>query len=105
MKTASVSNQNFEGRVIGCSWLKPKQKKTFKQVRPCLENLIKNKDYDLKIYKSYGQELRIAAGENIDSGVPLDYEISITDAGGNIDLTPLYTFDFKSYFDSLGQQA
>ena len=63
MKPASVSNQNFEGRVIGCSWLKPKQKKTFKQVRPCLENLVKNKDYDLKIYKSYGQELRIAAGE------------------------------------------
>ncbi len=63
MKTTSVSAQNFDGRVIGCSWLKSEQKKVFKQVRPCLENLVKNKDYDLKIYKSYGNELRISAGK------------------------------------------
>lgn len=59
----------------------------------------------LLFVRSNDHNLSNAAGENIDSGVPLDYEISITDAGGNIDLTPLYTFDFKAYFDSLGQQA
>lgn len=55
MRVISVSNQNFEGRVIGCSWLKPKQRKVFKQVKPCLENMVKNKNYDLNIYSSYGK--------------------------------------------------
>ena len=59
MQVIPVSNQSFEGRVIGCSWFKPKEKKIFKQIRPCLENMVKNKDFDLKIYKSYGNELRI----------------------------------------------
>ena len=63
MKVNIISDQNIKGRVIGCSWLKPKEKKVFSQVRPCLENLVKNKDYDLKIYKSYGNELRISAGK------------------------------------------
>ena len=65
MKTTSVSNQVFEGRVIGCSWLKPKQRKVFKQARPCLENLVRNKDFDLKIYKSYGK-LRIGIWKHSD---------------------------------------
>ena len=42
-----------------------------------------------------------AAGENIDSGVPLDYEINVKDDEGNIDYTKLYTFNFKEYFESL----
>ena len=65
MQTIPVSNQNFEGRVIGCSWLKPKQRKIFQQVRPCLENMVKNKDFDLKIYKSYGM-LRIGIWKHPD---------------------------------------
>ena len=72
MKTDSVS---FQGKVIGCSWFKPKQRKVFNQVRPCLENLVKNKNYNLKLYKSYGGELRISAGKKpeyavIDSSNP-----------------------------------
>ncbi len=63
MKVDSVSNQIFQGRVIGCSWLKPKQRKVFKQVKPCLEKLVKNRDYNLKLYRSYGGELRISAGK------------------------------------------
>ncbi len=59
MQITPVSNQNFNGRVIGCSWLKPKQKKVFKQVYPCLQKMVKGKDFDLKIYKSYGGEIRI----------------------------------------------
>jgi len=75
MRIDSISNQNFQGRVIGYSWFKPKQRKVFKQVRPCLEKLVKNKDYDLKFYMSYGGELRVAAGKRpeyaeIDSNKP-----------------------------------
>ena len=75
MKVGSVSNQIFQGRVIGYSWFKPKQRKVFKQVRPCLENLVKNRDYDLKFYMSYGRELRVSAGKRpeytvIDSNNP-----------------------------------
>lgn len=62
MIVASVSNQNFEGRVIGCSWLKPKHRRIFKQVKPCLENMVKKKNYDLKISLVYGK-LRISAGK------------------------------------------
>ena len=65
MKTASVSSQRFEGRVIGCSWFKPKQRKIFKQVRPCLEKMVKNRNYDLKIYKFYGK-LRIGIWKHPD---------------------------------------
>jgi len=65
MKTTSVSYQNFEGRVIGCSWFKPKERRVFKQARPCLENLVKNKDFDLRIYKSYGK-LRIGIWKRSD---------------------------------------
>ena len=54
MKTTSVSTQAFNGRVIGCSCFRPKQRNIFKQVRPCLENMVKNKNYDLKIYTSFG---------------------------------------------------
>ena len=66
MKTTSVSNQSFDGRVIGYSWFKPKERKVFKQARPCLENLVKNKDFDLKIYKSYGGKLRIGIWKHSD---------------------------------------
>ena len=59
MTINTVSNQNFKGRVIGCSWLKPRQKKVFNQVLPCLEKMVQDKDFDLKIYKSYGSELRM----------------------------------------------
>ena len=75
MKVDSVSSQILQGRVIGYSWFKPKEKKVFKQVKPCLEKLVKNKNYDLKLYKSYGKELRISAGKKpeyavIDSNNP-----------------------------------
>lgn len=65
MKTTSVSNQKFEGRVIGYSWFKPKERRVFKHARPCLENLVKNKDFDIKIYKSYGK-LRIGIWKHPD---------------------------------------
>ena len=58
MTVEPVSSQNFQGRVIGCSWFKTKHKNIFKQVKPCLEKMVKNKDYDLQIYSSYGK-LRI----------------------------------------------
>ena len=75
MKVSSVSNQDFKGRVIGCSYLKPKQRKIFKQVKSCLNNLVKKKDFDLKLYMSYGGELRVSAGKRpeytvIDSNNP-----------------------------------
>lgn len=63
MKINKISNQNFQGRVIGCSHLKPKQKEVFRQVIPCLENMIKDKNYDLFINLSYGNELRISTGK------------------------------------------
>lgn len=59
MEINPVSAQMFKGRIVGCSWLTTKQRKVFNQVRPCLENMVKNKDFDLKIYKSYGSEIRI----------------------------------------------
>lgn len=59
----------------------------------------------LLFVRSNYHNLSNAAGENIDSGVPLDYEIGIIDADGDLDLSSLYTFDFKTYFDKLNQQA
>ena len=64
MRAEAISNQNIQGKVVGCSRFKPKQRKVFQQVRPCLENLIKNKDFDLRIYFAYGGELRVSAGDN-----------------------------------------
>ena len=63
MEINRISSQNLQGRVIGCSRLKPKHRKVFRQVLPCLENMIKNKDYDLFINLSYGDELRISTGK------------------------------------------
>ena len=63
MNVIPVSNQSFDGRIIGCLRLTPEQRKIFRQVRPCWENLVKNKDYDLKLYMSYGRELRITTGK------------------------------------------
>ena len=59
----------------------------------------------LLFVRSNDHNLSNAKGENIDSGVPLDYEIGIIDGNGNLDLSSLYTFDFKAYFDKLNQQA
>ena len=63
MRINPLQTPNFEGRLIGCSWLKPKQRKVFSQVRPCVEKMIKNKDVDVRIYLSYGNELRMSAGK------------------------------------------
>ena len=63
MKIDTISGQNFQGKVVGCKWFNQKQRKAFKQVRPCLENIMKNKDYDLKIYLFWGK-LRISDGKN-----------------------------------------
>ena len=65
MRTTPVCGQSFEGRVIGCSLLKQKHRKIFKQARPCLEKMVRNKDYDLKIYTSYGK-LRIGIWKHPD---------------------------------------
>ena len=63
MRVYEISNQIFQGKVIGCSCLKPNQRKVFSQIRPCLEKLVKNEDCDLRIYLSYGNELRVSAGK------------------------------------------
>lgn len=59
----------------------------------------------LVFVRSNEHNLSNAAGENIDSGVPLDYEIAISDANDQLDLTGLYTFDFKAYFEQVNQQS
>jgi hypothetical protein len=64
MRINPVTNQGFKGRVIGCAWIKPQQRKVFKQVKPCLENLVKKKDYNLKISYPWGEELRISVEKN-----------------------------------------
>ena len=43
------------------------------------------------------------SGDNIDDGVPLDYEIDLVD-GDSIDCTRFYSFSiYKNYFDSLSE--
>lgn len=49
--------------------------------------------------RSNYRNLSNSAGDNIDSGVPLDYEIDLSD----LDLTKLYNFNFEEYFNSLSE--
>ena len=44
--------------------------------------------------RSNYHNLSNSAGDNIDSGVPLDYEIDL----GDLDFTKLYYFNFEEYF-------
>lgn len=50
--------------------------------------------------KSNWHVLSNRSGENIDSGVPLDYEIDLVD-GNTLDYSRFFTFNFLEYFNSL----